>query len=104
MLKCLNDVNYQIKEVSTGKESVVQYDRLKAFRRKPRLRTTQPVKKLLKLRLQPLMYQLEIGRPVLQLLKRILIIPTARCGHFYQHPNTFRLPQQRPSQVATFQN
>ena len=35
ILKCLNDVNYQIKEISTGKESVVHYDRLKPFRRKP---------------------------------------------------------------------
>ena len=35
ILKCLNDVNYQIKEVSTGKESVVHYDRLKPFRKRP---------------------------------------------------------------------
>ena len=35
ILKCLNDVNYQIKEASTGKESVVHYDRLKPFRRRP---------------------------------------------------------------------
>ena len=35
ILKCLNDVNYQTKEVSTGMESVVHYDHLKPFRRKP---------------------------------------------------------------------
>ena len=35
ILKCLNDVSYQIKEVSTGNESVVHYDRLKPFRRRP---------------------------------------------------------------------
>ena len=34
-MKCLNDVNYKIKEVSTGKESVVHYDRVKPFRRNP---------------------------------------------------------------------
>ena len=35
ILNSLIDVNYQINEVSTGKESVVHYDRLKSFRRKP---------------------------------------------------------------------
>ena len=35
ILKGLNDVNYRIKEVSTGKESMLHYDRLKPFRRKP---------------------------------------------------------------------
>ena len=50
ILKCLNDVNHHIKEVSTGKESVVHYDRLKPFRRKPpttniptREKTPEPV-------------------------------------------------------------
>ena len=35
ILKCLIDVNYQIKEASTGKESMFHYDRLKPFGRKP---------------------------------------------------------------------
>ena len=35
ILKCLNDVNYQMKEVSTEKESVVHYGRLKPLRTKP---------------------------------------------------------------------
>ena len=51
ILKCLNDVNNQIKEASTGTEPVIHYDRLKPFRRF-RLRTTQPDKKHLKLGLQ----------------------------------------------------
>ena len=35
ILKCLNDVNYQVKEVSKEKESMVHYDRLKPFRKQP---------------------------------------------------------------------
>ena len=92
ILKCFNDVNYQIQEVSTRKESVLNYDRLKPFRRKPRQRTSQPEKKFLKLRLQTLVYRPEIGRLVLQLLRMISIIPTAPSGHLYQHLNTLRLP------------
>ena len=31
ILKCLNDVNYRIKELTTGKVQVVQYDRMKRY-------------------------------------------------------------------------
>ena len=35
IVQCLNDVTYQIRELSTNKESVVHYDRLKPFFEKP---------------------------------------------------------------------
>ena len=62
---------------------------------------SQPEKKLLKLRLQPLIYQLKIRRLVLQLVKMISIIPTALSGHLYQHLNICRLPLQFSPQAAT---
>ena len=31
VLKCLNDVNYKIKDVTTGKVQVVHYDRMKRY-------------------------------------------------------------------------
>ena len=35
ILNCFKDVNYQIKELSAGKEFVVHYDLLKTFRKEP---------------------------------------------------------------------
>ena len=39
ILKCINDVNYKIEELSTGKQQIVHYDRLKRYHETPLLST-----------------------------------------------------------------
>ena len=44
ILKCINDVNYKIEELSTGKQQIVLYDRLKRYHGTPPLSTPIPTR------------------------------------------------------------
>ena len=44
ILKCINDVNYKIEELSTGKQQIVHYDRLKRYHGSPPPSTTIPTR------------------------------------------------------------
>ena len=43
-MKCINDVNYKIEELSTGKQQIVHYDRLKRYHGTPPPSTTVPTR------------------------------------------------------------
>ena len=69
--------------------------------RSPDYKRPHQRKKLLKLRLQRLMYQLQIKQLDLPFLKMVSIKVTSPKGHLYQHMSTFRLPLRRFPQMAT---
>ena len=99
-VKCLNDVNYQIKSQHRNRIRGT----LRRFETVPKEASDdeRPNRgSLRKLRLRLLMYKPEVKRLHLPLLKMISIIVTAPSGHLYQHLNTFRLPLQCLPQEAT---
>ena len=44
ILQCINDVNYKIEEISTGKQQIVHYDRLKRYHGTPPHSTPKPTR------------------------------------------------------------